>query len=69
MNESKSSLIIAEKEASLDHNSNCSKSSSMAVAEDNKILGQSIMAADTVIGAAAAVEESILEGKFTDEEE
>ena len=69
MNESKSSLIIAEKEASLDHNSNCSKSSSMAVAEDNKMLGESNMAADTVVAAAVAIEESILESKFTDEEE
>ena len=68
MNESKN-IIIAEKEASLDYNSNCSKSSSMAVAEDNKVLVESNMAADTVVAAAAVVEESILESKFTDEEE
>ena len=68
MNESKN-IIIAEKEASLDYNSNCSKSSSMAVAEDNKVLGESNMAADTVVAAAAVVEESMLESKFTDEEE
>ena len=68
MNESKN-IIIAEKEASLDYNSNCSKYSSMAVAEDNKVLGESNMAADTVVAAAAVVEESMLESKFTDEEE
>ena len=41
----------------------------MAVAEDNKMLGESNMAADTVAAAAVAIEESILESKFTDEEE